>query len=317
MSKNKSKCFFCYQPLEENEKGYHAKCSRKLFPGHPTPPPLDVGMGQIKELAKEVVNRRLVMTGVQRKLSLGVTKQDAEAPRLTIVGWNSNYILKPPDERFPELPEIEDLCMHLAEICRIKTALHGLVPLKTGELAYISKRFDRPKRKQKLPVEDLCQLMGFLTENKYSGSMEKVGKKIREFSSNPGVDAVAFFDLTLLCFLIGNSDMHLKNFSLLTNQQGFISLAPAYDLVSTVLVMPEDKEEVALPINGKKSQLRKKDFVALGENLELPAKVIDKSFSRLGSKFSAMLDFVPKSFLSNEMKQNFEDLIKERFDRLN
>ncbi|TVQ80694.1 MAG: type II toxin-antitoxin system HipA family toxin [Bradymonadales bacterium] len=312
----KNRCYFCYEALGSGDIDYHPTCARKLFPGHSTPPTVEVGMDDIQNFAKEVVNQRLVVTGVQRKLSLGMEREGPGSTRLTIVGWNSHYILKPPHEKFPELPEIEDLCMHFSEICKIKTARHGLVPLKTGELAYISKRFDRPKKKKKLPVEDLCQLMGFLTEDKYQGSMEKVGKIIRKYSSNPGVDAVTFFDLALLCFLIGNADMHLKNFSLLTDEQDFVSLAPAYDLVSTALVMPRDNEESALPLNGKKSNLTRKDFIALGENLDLPEKVIEKSFARMGSNVEPMLNLIPQSFLSKEMQKKFESLFQERADRL-
>lgn len=310
------RCYFCYQALGSSEIDYHPKCARKLFPGHATPPAVEVGVDDIQKLAKEVVNQRLVVTGVQRKLSLGMERKESGLTRLTIVGWNSHYILKPPDEKYPELPEIEDLCMHFAEICKIKTARHGLIPLKTRELAYISKRFDRPKKKKKLPVEDLCQLMGFLTEDKYQGSMEKVGKTIRKYSSNPGVDAVSFFDLALLCFLIGNADMHLKNFSLVTDEQDFVSLAPAYDLVSTALVMPKDEEESALPLNGKKSNLTRKDFIALGQNLELPEKVIEKSFERMSSFVNPMVNLIPQSFLSKKMQKKAKNLIRDRAGRL-
>lgn len=136
------------------------------------------------------------------------------------------------------MPEVEDLTMHLSELIGIKTAEHLLIKLRFGELAFISKRFDRLKS-EKLHLEDMAQITEKLTERKYSNPMEKVGKAILKHSDYAGNDVIRFFQLTLFCFITGNADMHLKNFSLLTNLDGKIILSPAYDLLSTKILYKE------------------------------------------------------------------------------
>ena len=258
-------CLFCYLPLEDNENDFHPSCSKKFF-GKEIPPEIDFGLSEIGELAIKVLGKSVALTGVQSKLSLEIIKDKTRKDKFTIVGLWGGFILKPPNERFPEMPEVEDLTMHLSELVEIKTAEHPLIRLKSGELAYISKRFDRVKS-AKLHLEDMAQITEMLTERKYSGSMEKVGKAILKHSDYSGNDAIRFFELTLFCFITGNADMHLKNFSLLRNQDNEITLSPAYDLLSTKILMPEDKEELALTLNGKKNNLRKKDFDLFAEKL--------------------------------------------------
>jgi serine/threonine-protein kinase HipA len=226
-----------------------------------------------------------------------------------------HFILKPPVAAYPYLPELEDLSMHLASIAQIKTASHSLIRLQSGELAYITQRTDRTK-KGKLPQEDMCQLSGTLTEDKYQGSMEKIGKMIHTHSSNPGFDVISFFELALFCFLTGNAHMHLKNFSLLSSKENDIGLAPAFNLVPTKLLHPEDKEEMALSINGKKKNLKKSDFDALAEKLKINAKTLDNTYKRFHKALPQMLAFTDLSFLSEEMKQNYKDLIKQRAQEL-
>jgi serine/threonine-protein kinase HipA len=226
-----------------------------------------------------------------------------------------NFILKPPIEKYPEMPEIEDLTMHLAGLLKIKTAEHSLVRLASGEVAYITKRFDRIS-KGKLPLEDMAQLTGTLTENKYRGSMEKIGKVIKEYSDYPGVDLLSFYELTLFSFITGNADMHLKNFSLLTTFENEVMLAPGYDLLSTKLLIPEDTEELALPMNGKKSRFRKADFNAFAEKLEINAVSIQNVHKKFLANESAMLAFIDKSFLSKAMKSGYKDMISSRLKRL-
>ena len=215
-------------------------CSRKFF-GTQTPPKIDFDLQDIEKLAIKVLGKSISVTGVQQKLSLD-TEGKKGKERLTIVGLWGNYIFKPPSEKFPEMPEIEDLTMHLASFVKMQTAEHSLIRLKSGELGYISKRFDRTKKK-KLHQEDMAQLTGNLTERKYNSSMEKIGKAILQYSEYSGNDVIRLFELTLFSFITGNSDMHLKSFSLLRNEDDEIMLSPAYDLLSTKLLIPLDKEE--------------------------------------------------------------------------
>jgi len=190
-----SKCLYCYNKLENGEIDFHTACSKKFF-GSQTPPLVDLDMKRIKELAVEALGKSISVPGVQPKLSLDFKGKGAKENRLTIVGLWGRFILKPPFDDYPEMPEIEDVTMHLSELLNINTSEHSLIKLKSGELAYISKRFDRIKD-GKLHVEDMAQLTGTLTEYKYRSSMEKVGKAILKYYSYPGIDEIRFFELQL------------------------------------------------------------------------------------------------------------------------
>ncbi len=312
-------CLGCYQPLDAESEEYHKKCSRRLF-GVETPPVVAFGSEQLEELAKASLSRHLGITGVQPKVAVDLQRQKEDpAHRLMIVGLWGNFILKPPSPRFPEMPVVEDATMHMAEAAGITTALHGLIRLKSGELAYVTRRFDREKKRSKITkiaVEDFCQLSGLLTERKYKTSMEKAGKIILRYSSNSGLDVVTFFDITLFSFLVGNADMHLKNFSLMTKANGEIGLAPAYDLVSTRLMPIKDAEEMALTINEKKARLTREDFEILGQTLGMQRRAVENSFERLGQAIPKIKSVVSRSFLSKEFKTRCEELINSRATRL-
>lgn len=303
-------CLGCYKLLEGKEEGgYHASCSKKLF-GNDTPPIVDFGSDRLAEMAMESLNQHLGVTGVQPKISVDLTKyKDDPTHRLMIVGMWGNFILKPSTERFPDMAVVEDATMHMAEAAGIHTAKHGLLRLKSGEFAYITRRFDRGPKKKKIHMEDFCQLSGQLTESKYNSSTEKAGKIILKYSSNPGLDVQTFFDLTLFCFLTGNADMHLKNFSLIEKDGGDIVFSPAYDLLSTALMPIDDREELALPVNGKKARLKKGDFLKLAVNLGIGEKPMESSFRRLGEALPAMMEIAEQSFMSKELKGRYKKLV--------
>jgi serine/threonine-protein kinase HipA len=301
-------------PLTDDEKDFHTLCSKKFF-GTETIPEIDFGLDEIDNLALKILGRSVALTGVQPKLSIELSKEKKGKNRLSIVGLWGNYILKPPFARFPEMPEVEDLTMHLSELLGIKTAQHSLIRLKSGELAYISKRFDRVKS-SKLHLEDMAQITEMLTERKYNGSMEKVGKAILKYSDYAGNDAIRFFELTLFCFITGNADMHLKNFSLLKNLDRDIMLSPAYDLLSTKILMPEDKEDLALTLNGKKNNLRKKDFELFAEKLGVTQKTKDVIINKFFSSQQTLNKTIDASFLKVDTKILYKELIEQRLDRL-
>lgn len=312
-----TKCLGCYLPLQDsNSHHYHRRCSRKLF-GTENPPAIDFGIDDLEGLAKRSISQHLGITGVQPKVSLNISKR-AEDPthRLMIVGLWGSHILKPAPLRFPDMAVVEDVTMQMAEAAGLEAAEHGLIRLKSGELAYVTKRFDRDGKGRALAVEDFCQLSELLTESKYSTSTEKAGKIVLKYSSRPGLDAVTFFDLNLFCFLTGNADMHLKNFSLLQIDTGEMVLAPAYDLLSTKLMPIDDREEVALTVNGKKAKLKRTDFVALAKSLAIPERAMENSFVRATKHIPEMKAVIKRSFLSKELKLRYVELLDSRVKRL-
>jgi serine/threonine-protein kinase HipA len=310
------RCLYCYQPLNENEQDFHPSCSKKIF-GQPTPPALPYSEADLEPLAKKVIQSQTAVTGVQAKLSLHITgnNQEGTERRFTIVGLWGGYILKPPTALYPQLPEVEDLTMHLAAVAKIKTAPHSLIRLLSGNLAYITKRIDRIK-KGKLAMEDMCQLTERLTEDKYHGSYEQIGKAILKYSTTPGLDVVNFLELVLFSFITGNADMHLKNFSLLEQPGLSMTLSPAYDLVNTALVNPADDEEMALNINGKKKKLKKQDFIAAMNTLKVEEKQQQNIFNKMGKALPKWLDLIDKSFLSDDFKEQYKSIIHERLNRI-
>jgi serine/threonine-protein kinase HipA len=305
-----NKCLYCYQSLADGEKDFHQKCAKQFF-GVNEAPTLDFGKDDLKTIAQQIVIRSVAVTGVQAKLSLALEKINKHNSRLTIVGLWGDFILKPPSEYFTQLPENEHLTMKMAKLCGIETAEHSLIRLASGELAYLTKRFDR-KKGIKIHVEDFCQLTETLTEHKYRSSMEKVGKTIKHFSTNTGLDMLTFFEETLFCYLTGNADMHLKNFSLLKTPSGEIQLSPAYDLVSTKLAMPQDLEEMALTINGKKNRLKKGDFDKLAEALGIVEKAREIVYLKFYNKLESMKTLINESFLDKELQEIYQALITKR-----
>lgn len=311
-----NRCLYCYEPLAENEQDFHAACSKKIF-GQPTPPALPYSEADLEPLAKELIQSQTAVTGVQAKLSLHITGNNKEGTerRFTIVGLRGGYILKPPTAFYPQLPEVEDLTMKLAAVSKIKTAPHTLIRLQSGNLAYVTKRVDRTK-KGKLAMEDMCQLTERLTEDKYNGSYEQIGKAILKYSTTPGLDVVNFFELVLFSFITGNADMHLKNFSLLEQPGLGMTLSPAYDLVNTALVNPADEEEMALTLNGKKKKLKKQDFVAMMNTLKVEEKQQRNIFNKMEKALPKWLDLIDKSFLSDDFMEKYKSIILERLNRI-
>lgn len=310
------RCLYCYQPLVENEKDFHPACSRKIF-GQPLPPELAFTEGQIEELAIQVIKSKIAVTGVQPKISLHLTASEKkDAPKqFTIVGLWGGYILKPPSVHYPQLPEVEDLTMHLAAMAKIKVAPHSLIRLQSGELAYITLRIDRVK-KTKLHMEDMCQLTERLTEEKYHGSYEQIAKAIQKYSVNPGLDTINFFEQVVFSFLTGNADMHLKNFSLINEPGIGPVLSPAYDMVATALVNPADNEDMALTLNAKKKKIGHRDFVTAFTTLKLDLKQQENIFRKMEKIKDEWMKFIDISFLSDDFKAAYKELIGKRFSRL-
>ncbi|MFG6687403.1 HipA domain-containing protein [Mariniflexile sp. HNIBRBA6329] len=303
-------CLACHKKLEDGDINYHQNCLTAFWQEDTPVLQLDFEMSQIEVLAKENVAQRIIVTGVQPKLSLGFTLENAQN-RLTIVGaLNGRYILKPPFQRYPQMPEIEALSMLLAQACGIATVPFLLIPLKDGTLAYLTKRIDRTANNYKYPMEDACQFTERLTEHKYRGSYEQIAKGIITYAQNPLLDAVKFYEQVIVSFLIGNNDMHLKNFSLIAKDSKHYALAPAYDMVAVKLLIPEDQEELALNLNGKKRKIKRLDFNEAMSKAQIPTKAIENLWNRIEKGMEQWQELIAYSFLSEENKSTLLALIE-------
>ena len=308
------KCLLCYQPLADNEQDYHQKCVKKTF-GLKQMPLIDIEEKRLSEYARKIVGANSGITGVQPKLGLWL-EEGKSGIRFTIIDNKSNYIIKPQSEAYEALPENEDLCMHLASVFGIETAIHGLIKLPEGSLVYITKRFEREEVK-KLACEDLCQLSEMLTEHKYRGSYEKTGKVIRQYSTQSGLDILRYFELLVFSFITGNADMHLKNFSMLEREEGQFSLSPAYDLVSTLLVIKNEPEQMGLTLNGRKNKITKNDFNALAKTLLLTEKQRENICVSFLKKLESAIWWIDNSFLPQTQKENLKYIMSTRIYLLN
>ena len=307
------KCLYCYKELEEGQKDFHPGCARKFF-GTSDAPLLEYRLEDLDALAAQVIQAQTSLTGVQPKLSLNLHKHEGKN-RLTIVGLWGDFIFKPQTDAYPELPENEDLTMHMAEAARIKVVPHSLIRLADGSLVYITRRIDRTKKGEKIDMEDMCQLTLHPTEYKYKSSCEQIAKAIAAYSSTPRLDLVNFMQVLLFSFVTGNNDMHLKNFSLY-RPKALYQLSPAYDLLNVAIANPKDKEEMALSINGKKARIQLADFLKSSDTMGIEQRVTLGLIDGLRNAMPAWIDLINDSFLSDDMKQNYLDLISRRMDVL-
>ena len=309
-----NKCLYCYRPLEKREKDFHAKCANRFF-GTEKVPVLDYTCEDLERLAIQVIKDQTSLTGVQPKLSLHLNEHEG-SQRLTIVGLWGSFICKPQTVQFEWMPETEDLTMHLAELVKIDVVPHTLLRMADNSLCYLTKRIDRTSIGEKVAMEDMCQLTERLTEHKYKSSYERIAKAIVQYSSMPKMDVTNFFEVILFSWITGNNDMHLKNFSLYEPEDGVIRLTPAYDMLNAVILNPKDDEELALTLNGKKKKLKRADFISSGMIMGVEQKTVERLFQKYVKLLPKIEEIIDKSFLNDEYKDKYRDLIRERIGRL-
>lgn len=315
------KCLCCgreFTPkasIEEVENGWHKKCVKAFFGGSKLPI-LDISEETLKRLAEESTNKGFTVPGVQKKLSLHLT--EGASPRLTLVNYPTGYILKPQTEEYETLPEAEYLVMQMAKQVGIKTVPFALIKMNSGgELAYITKRIDRANvdgKMQMLAMEDFCQLEERLTEDKYKGSYERCAKVIKKYSSMAKFDLTELYLRLVFSFVIGNSDMHLKNFSMIEKAEGSgeYVLSSAYDLLPVNAIMPEDEEEFALTMCKKKRTIRRKDFLSFAEEIGIESVTAEKLLSMVIKEKETLLSMTDESYLSETIKGRLKEIISAR-----
>ena len=316
-------CLCCGKPIietaseQEKSSQWHNRCVKSFF-GTKTLPDIEVSEEVLEQLAIESTNKGLTVPGVQKKMSLHLDNSGA-TPRLTLVNYPTGYILKPQTREYPCLPEAEYLVMQMAEKAKIKTVPHALIRIKAQDnaLAYITKRIDRRDGKM-LAMEDFCQLDGRLTEDKYKGSYERCAKIIRQYSSRARLDITELFIRVVFSFIIGNSDMHLKNFSLIETDEnsGNYILSDAYDMLPVNTVNPADTEQTALTMNGKKRNLHRNDFLKFADACQIDRAVAGKIIDRLKEYESEFIRETEQSYLTDELKESLIALMKERINSI-
>ena len=308
------KCLYCYRPLEKGETDFHARCAKKFF-GTEKVPVLDYTCEDLEKLAMQIIKDQTSLTGVQPKLSLHLNEHEGSR-RLTVVGLWGGFICKPQTIQFDQMPETEDLTMHLAELAKIDVVPHTLMRMADNSLCYLTRRIDRSGSGEKVAMEDMCQLTERPTEHKYKSSYERIAKAIIQYSSMPRMDVTNFFEIILFSWITGNNDMHLKNFSLFEPHAGNIRLTPAYDMLNAVILNPEDEEELALTLNGKKQRLRRQDFITSGLTMGVEQKTVERLIGKYVRLLPEMKKFIGNSFLNDKLKDRYAELITGRIDRI-
>lgn len=308
-----SKCLCCYQKMDASVDGdYHPECIRAFY-GIKYAPVLPYRLDEMEKLAKEAVELSVTVPGVQPKISVGWIKtvlKDGHNGRLTIMdALEGMYILKPQNPKYKQMPENEHLSMKLAELFKINAVPSNMIRLASGELCYITKRIDRKKDNSRIHMIDFLQILEL--EDKYLGTMEIVGKTIGELSANTLMDKLRFFELSLFNFIIGNNDMHLKNFSMWLSDIGWV-LSPAYDLLNVKIILPKDQDDTALLLGGKKNNFNKEYFDEFGKVLKLNDKQINSVYRNLNSWLPGAMQLIDISFLNENYKTQYKELITQR-----
>ena len=296
---------------EETKSGWHSLCANTFF-GNPFVPELEITDEFIEKWISDTVDKKLTVPGVQKKLSVHLSKDNPK--KLTIVDAPTGYILKPPSPEYAALPEAEHTVMTIADQIGIKTVPHALIKLRSdGELAYITKRIDR-RDDSIYAMEDFCQLSRRQTQDKYKGSYEQCAKIIQKYSSRRGLDLSEFYIRLLFCYITGNSDMHLKNFSLIETSPGSrnYSLSEAYDLLPVKIILPQDNEEMPLTLCGKKRNISKNDFVEFAERCGISTSAAKKIIINLVKKKNKMIDVCQTSLMPKHMKGDLVAYIGEK-----
>jgi len=268
---------------------------------------------QLKEAAARAI--KMSIQGVQPKLS---AKLRIKEKKFDIVDYGGEYILKPQNNFYPELPENEDITMKLAKLVGIEIPIHGLIYSIDGRLTYFIKRFDRYGKNNKLSIEDFAQLAGKSRETKYDFSMEKIIPLLNQYCTFPVLEKIKLFRLTIFNYLIGNEDMHLKNYSIITRDNK-VEISPSYDLLNTTIASKNFTEEIALPIAGKKNNLTSNTLIKYWgeERLQLNNNVISQIIAEIKKAQRKWENLIKISFLSDEMKEKYFDLLIQRREKLN
>jgi serine/threonine-protein kinase HipA len=237
---------------------------------------------------------RFSLAGVQLKFS--AIKDATGGLTVPADGAGGSWIVKLPSTKYRHVPENEYSMMELARRIGIDVPPTALVPVQqianlpkgldaVGERAFTIKRFDRKGDGQRVHIEDFAQVFGVYPERKYErASYRDIASVIWTEAGQAGI--VEFFRRFVFNALIGNADMHLKNWSLMYPDRRTAMLAPAYDFVSTIAYLPEDRLALTFVDSKEFSSLTLDQFRRFAEKAQLPGKLTLDTVQETVSRFS-------------------------------
>ena len=318
------KCLGCFVLTKEV---YCKKCKKALFDNQKISTILDFDKKEFLS-ATVALSEQMSISGVQDKISLKI-----ENEKLVPTSTDGTYLLKPIPlmeygEFIEDVAKNEHFTMQLAsQVFKLETAKNALIAFSDGELAYMTKRFDRVDG-MKIKQEDFSSLAGYTEQShgknyKYDYAYEEIGGLIKQYLPSYKIEVLKFFKLVLFNYLVGNGDAHLKNFSVLQRSTQDYGLSPAYDLLSSSLHLPNESrtaleffkayETKSFEANGFYAY---DDFMALAKFLEIPEKMAEKVIKDFLSKEKTTLELLENSFLNDEAKERYKKLFLDRIKAL-
>ena len=301
-------CYVCLKGGAD-ENCYHSKCATSLF-GSTTIPKLGVELGKMHTAALAMVGKAS-LSGVQKKISVNIS---ADRETLQVASGKGFYILKPPTDTYPSLPQNEHITMQLAKLSGLRVGEFGLICIEDNGLGFLTKRFDRNNDGSKVHQEDFCQLSELPPSAKYDGSGEHCAKIINRFASEPGIELLRLFEHLVFSWWVGNGDLHLKNLSLMVDRDGIVKLTPAYDLVSTMLVIPDDP--LAMPICGRDKKFQRSTWLKFAAYCGIADKAAIRVLDRQANVVSNAITLIQRSFLPEAMKEDLRKIVEIRSEVL-
>lgn len=294
-------CPLCLGKLADGEN-HHEGCARRVF-GLPSVPTLREGS---EELTEAIVTQGQKLSGAQPKLLVSLDPEEAILQPTP----DGRYLLKPQSPKYRNVPENEHLTMCLARCCGLRTAEAVLVALDDGQLAYVTRRFDRTEGDPpgKRAQFDFCQLLGLQPEQKYQRTAEECVEVIRQFSSDVEEDLRRLFRLLVFGYWVGNGDLHLKNLSLLEEDAG-VRLAPAYDLVCTWIY---DDRRLALYVNGCDRDVKWPDWLALARAGGLGEGEAEAIADDVLAREEDALAMIDRSWLPSSLRASYRQCLRKR-----
>lgn len=322
------KCFGCYKEVKE---GYCLSCRKLMFGGARVPAVLSFDAPNNENLAHfQSHSKRLSISGAQLKYSLRLNNKE-----LVLTEAGGQYIIKPipPAKQFAHIdsiPENEHLTMQIAaQVFKIPVAANVLIFFKDGAPAYLTKRFDVRPEGGKYLQEDFAQLSGQTArthgENfKYEGSYEDIGKRIQQFVPASIVALERLFMQVVFNYVFSNGDAHLKNFSLIRNNEGEYQLSPAYDLLSSVIHNPHESDTALDLYEGDHNAAfyctygyyGANDFLELARRLSILPKRAERILGIFLNKKEMAIQMVNDSFLQEDVKQIYVKHVEDRVKRI-